>query len=100
MLSVVLTPLHACLDVFGEAPVKGVALRFALFTPNFTPPRPRPPSAPPAPKLCTATQTNFAGSPVLSGWRGRQCVSALKRFQTKIGALLARTNQTMSRPET
>ena len=46
---------------WGEAP------RFAAFPVKFTPGRAGPPSAPPAPKTCTVTQTYKSGSLAVSG---------------------------------
>ena len=45
----------------------GAAPRFAVFPTKITPGRADPPSAPPAPKTCTVTQTYRSGSPAVSG---------------------------------
>ena len=45
----------------------GAAPRFAVFPKKFTPGHAGPPSAPPAPKTCTVTQTYKSGSPAGSG---------------------------------
>ena len=45
----------------------GAAPKFVFFPPKFTPGRAGPPSAPPAPKTCTVTQTYKSGSPAVSG---------------------------------
>ena len=45
----------------------GAAPRFVFFPPKFTPGRAGPPSALPAPKTCTVTQTYKSGSPAVSG---------------------------------
>jgi len=45
----------------------GAAPRFAVFPTKFTPGLAGPPSAPPAPKTCTVTQTYKSGSPAVSG---------------------------------
>jgi len=45
----------------------GAAPRFGVFPPKFPPGRAGPPSAPPAPKTCTVTQTYKSGSPAVPG---------------------------------
>jgi hypothetical protein len=46
---------------------RGAAPRFAVFPTKFTSGRAGPPSAPPAPKTCTVTQTYKSGSPAVPG---------------------------------
>ena len=81
----------------------GAAPRFDLFPPKFTSVCAGPPSAPPAPKTCTVTQTYKSGSPAVSGeGRGRGwCCWAYPG--TKIWKVetqgLARATQPTSRSE-
>jgi len=61
-----LVPIY--LYPFWQSPSHGAQpLGLACFTPEFSPGRAGPPSAPPAPKTCTVTQTYKSGSPKVPG---------------------------------
>jgi len=55
------------LALFAKPQSWGAAPRFVFFPPKFTPVCAGPPSAHPAPKTCTVTQTYKSGSLAVSG---------------------------------
>ena len=67
MLAVSSLPAESFLFFLAKPQSWGAAPRFGGFPPKFTPGRAGPPSAPPAPKTCTVTQTYKSGSPAVSG---------------------------------